>query len=651
MLLILGIFAAEICFLVFLNQKDNKYCWPGPAGSMGVTDLTGPQERSFVYLVHGWEVYEGRLLSPEDRKTGAYRPDRYVSLGRYGGFEFGDSTRDPRGCVTYRMKLLLPEDPAEYCLELPEIFSAYHLWIDGRQAKTMGVPEREDYQPSMGNSYIIFEGRGETEILLAVSNYSSFYSGMVYPPAFGSPDGVRNTIYIRAMVHCVLASSALLLGLVCLQKGIKGRDAPIYRIFFLMCLCFSCYCGYPVIHFLNIPGDGWYLAEKTALYLMILTVCNLAGRMFRVPVVIRCVVFGAGCAVCLLVLAFPLFPMRWDVGSMRLYSGILSSWQWFAAAYLGMSGVWAFFRKERFARGILLGTGVFSCALISRRILPAWEPVYTGWPLEWGGLFQILVIAGGLTADTRKEEWNMAQLRRRVDMAEEHLHAQKDYAQMLSLYLKQTGKRNHEVKKHMELLSYYYNRGEYDRLGAYIRTLQEQSRDIEMPLYTANILINSIITARFRRAGEAGIRTEHNLLGIPQDLTIADSDLCSLLANLLDNAVEGCQRLEAGRERWIKVGMQVHNQYLSIVVENSAKDPPENWQKEGWEAGQTEKGDTGSHGYGLELIGEIVEKYQGMKKVRWENGVFMIHTALRMPEGHSGSRETGTAAVNRQGGD
>lgn len=62
--------------------------------------------------------------------------------------------------------------------------------------------------------------------------------------------------------------------------------------------------------------------------------------------------------------------------------------------------------------------------------------------------------------------------------------------------------------------------------------------------YTENFLVNAILSGRLGPAGNAGIRIECEVR-VPENLPIADADLCMLLSNLLDNAVEACERLPA----------------------------------------------------------------------------------------------------------
>lgn len=615
-----AILAAALTFGCLISF-DNRYSWPGPRGEYGVTDLVFMDDQPFVFLVHGWEVYEDRLLTPQELGHGDILPDRYVYIGQYGGFEFGDRTKEPRGSATYRMRLLLDAEERQYCLELPEIFSSYCLWINGKPVKTMGDSRPKSYRARTQISSQEFRASGETELVLWVSNYTGFYSGLTYPPAFGTPEGVRGMQNIYLITHTIAVFFALFLGITCLVGRVRRGV-----LFLLLCCCYGAYTGYPLFHTLGFEGLGWYLGEKIGLYAMLLVLAILAGSLAGFPAFVQSVMFGAGNMVCLLVLTYPLIPVGWDAGVMHLYSNILFWWKWIVALYLLL--VSTVIMKKGVYEAELLSWGMlyFGFSLGTDGLLPLFEPVYTGWPPELGGFLMILSIGGVLILNNRQEYQRGIRDKRLGELARQELDAQKKYSEMLTAYLERTGKRNHEFKKNLELMGYYLKQQDYRRLGEYLTGLKEQEEGVGMPLYTVNPLINSIMATRCATAEKMGIETRFNLLKLPRELAMEDGELCSLLTNLLDNAIEGAGRLKEGKPRWIRIGMELKGNSFSVLVENSAlkQEPP----NRGKSSRRTQKGDFFSHGYGLGIISEIVKAYNGIEEVRWENDVYLHHVIL-----------------------
>ena len=187
MLFMLCVIVFSVALFLLSYRFDNKYTRPGPQPENGLLMLDDEtiNDHPLVFLIQGWEFFRGRLLSPEDFMV-YQQPDEHVYIGQYGGFEGGNPERSPHGSATYRLNILIPEDPATYTLELPEIFSAYILYINGVKAEQFGNPDPVSYHPQTGISSVSFLARERVEIILAVSDFSHMYSGMVHPPAFGN---------------------------------------------------------------------------------------------------------------------------------------------------------------------------------------------------------------------------------------------------------------------------------------------------------------------------------------------------------------------------------------------------------------------------------------------------------------------------------
>ena len=162
--------ASVLCLT--LNRFDNKYTRSGVQPLEGLLVLSEKelQEHDIHFLIHGWAFYPGVLLTPEDLADGgAARYMVYTSIGEKTRFDLPGSN-DPHGCGTYALTVRLPDEPATYALELPEVYSAYRLYIDGELRLQMGEPEKESYQPRTQSRGVFFEGGGTVTILLAVSD-------------------------------------------------------------------------------------------------------------------------------------------------------------------------------------------------------------------------------------------------------------------------------------------------------------------------------------------------------------------------------------------------------------------------------------------------------------------------------------------------
>ncbi|MEG1850100.1 MAG: hypothetical protein RR197_06035, partial [Oscillospiraceae bacterium] len=266
------IFSIALCLSLY--RFDNKYTRQTDQPISGVLfvseeDLFQP---SVYFLTREWEIFPGVLLSPTELADySGYH--RYTDIGGPDGSSHGSNT--------YRLTLMLPERETTYALELPEIFSAYQLYIDGRLLLELGDPSPERYTEGIATRILPFTAAGRTELVLRMSDFSGVYSGMTYPPAFGLAQTVLQMREARLLLHGGAVLLALLGMSLAFVFGLRGnwRRGLLCS---LVCLCLMGIVGYPLIHGLLItPFQPWYSIEIICYYglllLAVLLQCELYG--------------------------------------------------------------------------------------------------------------------------------------------------------------------------------------------------------------------------------------------------------------------------------------------------------------------------------------------------------------------------------------
>ncbi len=136
-------------------------------------------------------------------------------------------------------------------------------------------------------------------------------------------------------------------------------------------------------------------------------------------------------------------------------------------------------------------------------------------------------------------------------------------------------------------------------------------------------ILNVVLNQKYRLARSRNISVLFYVNDL-SDLWLEEQDAVSLLANLLDNAIEACEKQEDERKIWIKLVMEKRQFVLSIrntifepvIIENNEI--------------PTSKEDQGKHGFGLRNVRMILDKYEGMGMMNYEEGCFS-YTAV-MPE-------------------
>lgn len=239
--------------LFFLQYRyDNKYHFPGIQGEQGILDLRSDRQPLSV-LTYGWEIYPQKLIAPGE--FNGQKP-HFIYLGQYGGFEAGDQNGNPHGCATYRLTILLPPEVNEYALELPEIYSASRIWVNGRPVSILGDVTSVNPSPSIRTGMITFSAAGKAELVVQAADTRHYYSGMVYPPAFGSTDAVSDLISLRFLRTCIMVIASLTIGILYLFIGIKtGGERRRMILFSLVCLFFTSPCMSCIRSFIYLAPD------------------------------------------------------------------------------------------------------------------------------------------------------------------------------------------------------------------------------------------------------------------------------------------------------------------------------------------------------------------------------------------------------------
>lgn len=194
------------------------------------------------------------------------------------------------------------------------------------------------------------------------------------------------------------------------------------------------------------------------------------------------------------------------------------------------------------------------------------------------------------------------------------------YAEVENMYNQTRGWR-HDYRNHIQVLKNYAELGDMEAVKSYLNELAEDLETVDMALKTGNRMADVILNSKISlaRSKEIQVRADAH---VPVTLSIADIDLCIILGNLFDNAIEACQDLP-GQERMIRVYMDMKTTQLNISFTNT---PAQKKQRNENGRFATTKGK--GHGYGLVRIDTIIERYQGYIRRGSEDGAFTTEILL-----------------------
>lgn len=181
----------------------------------------------------------------------------------------------------------------------------------------------------------------------------------------------------------------------------------------------------------------------------------------------------------------------------------------------------------------------------------------------------------------------------------------------------------HDMRHHLTVIEGLAKQSDCERILAYAGKLSGSLAALESVNYCKNPEINAVLTEYFGRAENAGCRISQSI-ALPEKLPFSEDDVCAVLANAVENAVNACLALPR-EQRFISVTAEcADGKRLFVSVKNPCADPPE-FDENGLPVSD---GGSEEHGIGLRSVSRIAEKYNGFLRCKLENGEFVFHAAL-----------------------
>lgn len=179
----------------------------------------------------------------------------------------------------------------------------------------------------------------------------------------------------------------------------------------------------------------------------------------------------------------------------------------------------------------------------------------------------------------------------------------------------------HNYKNHLQVMKAHLELGEYEELGQYISHLDEEINQIEKVIHTGNVMLDAILNSKISLAREKGIEVNVKVI-LPSTIAINEYDLCAILGNLLDNAIEGCFSQKEEEKKFLRIYISVVKEQLYLSVINSHHTTI---KKEHGKYISTKSVD---RGLGIISIDSIVKKYKGYVNRQQDELIFATEIML-----------------------
>lgn len=215
---------------------------------------------------------------------------------------------------------------------------------------------------------------------------------------------------------------------------------------------------------------------------------------------------------------------------------------------------------------------------------------------------------------------------------------EENYHLLANLYQKNE-RLYHDMNHHLQMIYHLAGRLDCPEIQEYVTSIHTPIMELSDMVWSGNDIVDAILNHTHVQAKKNGIHMDINA-EYPKDCTISSDDICVILFNLLDNAMEASlkcgnainckenhkitkQSENEASSPVISVTIRRIHQFLIIKVQN----PYNNLPKKRFGLFTSSKSNTSHHGIGLKNVKEIVEKYHGSLEFETNNMKFTT-TAL-----------------------
>ncbi len=215
---------------------------------------------------------------------------------------------------------------------------------------------------------------------------------------------------------------------------------------------------------------------------------------------------------------------------------------------------------------------------------------------------------------------------RHNQQAEKQLALQREHYRNLNDSINTMKTMRHDLRHHLVTCLAFLAKKNSAAAETYLAQLCNHYDDIAFPSVCSNQFADALICHYLKVAQEQGVRVNTSL-HLPNNVGIDDQDLCVILGNCLENAVEACRKIPPNQLRYIDIKTTIAKNHLVIKIANSFHGSV---IRQGDSFVSSKHGD--DHGMGLASVKALTAKYHGYCSICCEQQVFQVAVSLKLPE-------------------
>lgn len=193
------------------------------------------------------------------------------------------------------------------------------------------------------------------------------------------------------------------------------------------------------------------------------------------------------------------------------------------------------------------------------------------------------------------------------------------YEEIKNIYLDMRGWR-HDYHNHIQTIKAYLTFNEIDSANQYLNTLDKSLDEVDSYVKSGNLILDAILNSKISIAKKKNIKIVCKA-DVPNTISLRDVDLCVILGNLLDNAIEASELIPI-EDRFIRIYITILKKQLYISIQNSAREDLTFNEKNYISTKR------GNHGFGMKRVKILVQKYNGYLNLQNESGIFASEVTI-----------------------
>ena len=201
-----------------------------------------------------------------------------------------------------------------------------------------------------------------------------------------------------------------------------------------------------------------------------------------------------------------------------------------------------------------------------------------------------------------------------ISLLEQEEHSLNQYVEEAKTRYDETKSFRHDIRNHIAVVKNLLQSGNVEEAISYMEDMDDMAEKMSFPCSTNNPVVDILLGNKLGIAKSMGIDVVCSLL-LPYPCDLKDIDICIVLSNALDNALQAVKSPDAGIEKFIHVSGRIQGDFLMIEVENSFHGK-----------------DTFKKGTGLSNVKKVAEKYGGAMSIETRGDVFILQVLLIIPQ-------------------